>query len=163
MECPHRQSSATTERPDSTARGYRRFRWSTCGRGFTERTGSAFNRVQYPLLCETLFRKKIIKHDWLVGEVRQEVISYACYGPFRPEAACHHTVESAIYLAQKGMGQGFEGSVRSIAGVNTEPRIREVVGVIALPNPQSIALHKATGLAEVGVPKDVGYKFREMY
>jgi putative transposase len=48
MECPHCQSAATTERPEVTARGYRRFRCQSCGRGFNERTGSIFNRVQYP-------------------------------------------------------------------------------------------------------------------
>jgi len=40
--------SATTERPDVTARGYHRFRCRSCSRGFNERTGSVFNRVQYP-------------------------------------------------------------------------------------------------------------------
>jgi putative transposase len=48
MGCPHCDSSATTERVDVTARGYRRFRCRTCGRGFNERTGTLFNRVQYP-------------------------------------------------------------------------------------------------------------------
>ena len=46
MECPHCQSVATTERPEVTARGYRRFRCRSCERGFNERTGSVFNRVQ---------------------------------------------------------------------------------------------------------------------
>jgi transposase-like protein len=31
-----------------TARGYRRFRCRDCGRGFNERTGTIFNRMQYP-------------------------------------------------------------------------------------------------------------------
>jgi L-amino acid N-acyltransferase YncA len=31
--------------------------------------------------------------------------------------------------------------------------------MVALPNPQSIALHKAIGFAEVGVLKRFGYKF----
>jgi putative transposase len=48
MACPHCQSAATTERPDVTARGYRRFRCRSCGRGFNERTGSVVNRVPYP-------------------------------------------------------------------------------------------------------------------
>ena len=48
MDCPHCDSSATTERSDATARGYHRFRCRTCGRSFNERTGSIFNRVQYP-------------------------------------------------------------------------------------------------------------------
>jgi putative transposase len=48
MECPYCQSSATTERPEITAQGYRRFRCRACARGFNERTGSVFNRVHYP-------------------------------------------------------------------------------------------------------------------
>jgi putative transposase len=48
MECPYCQSSATTERPETTARGCRRFRCHVCERGFNERTGSVFNRVHYP-------------------------------------------------------------------------------------------------------------------
>jgi putative transposase len=48
MECPHCHSAAITERADVTTRGYRRFRCRTCECGFNERTGSLFNRVQYP-------------------------------------------------------------------------------------------------------------------
>jgi putative transposase len=48
MECPYCQLSTTSERPETTARGYRRFRCRACTRGFNERTGSVFNRVQYP-------------------------------------------------------------------------------------------------------------------
>jgi putative transposase len=49
MDCPHCDSSVTTERSDVTARGYYRFRCRNCGRGFNERTGSLFNRLHYPL------------------------------------------------------------------------------------------------------------------
>jgi putative transposase len=48
MDCPHCDSSTTTERSDVTTRGYRRFRCRSCGRHFNERTGSLFNRLQYP-------------------------------------------------------------------------------------------------------------------
>jgi transposase-like protein len=48
MECLYCHSSTTSERPETTARGYRRFRYRACERGFNERTGSIFNRVQYP-------------------------------------------------------------------------------------------------------------------
>src|SRR5262249_47169892 len=48
MECPHCQSSATTERPRCTELGYQRFRCCTCKGGFNERTGTLFNRLQYP-------------------------------------------------------------------------------------------------------------------
>jgi putative transposase len=48
MDCPHCQSSATTERPERTELDYHRFRCRSCRCGFNERTGSRFNRLQYP-------------------------------------------------------------------------------------------------------------------
>jgi putative transposase len=45
---PYCHSSTTSERLETTARGYRRFRCRACERGFNECTGSVFNRVQYP-------------------------------------------------------------------------------------------------------------------
>lgn len=48
MRCPHCSSTATIERSDRTAHGYRRFRCCGCGRQFNERTGSVLNRLQVP-------------------------------------------------------------------------------------------------------------------
>ena len=48
MDCPHCQSSSTTEREGRTVHGFRRFRCRGCGRRFNERTGTALNRVQVP-------------------------------------------------------------------------------------------------------------------
>jgi hypothetical protein len=48
MTCPHCASIATTDRPDRTELGYRRFCCHDCKRGFNERTGTLFNRLQYP-------------------------------------------------------------------------------------------------------------------
>ena len=48
MRCPHCSATATTERSDRTAHGDRRFRCKGCGRPFSERTGSARNRLQVP-------------------------------------------------------------------------------------------------------------------
>jgi putative transposase len=48
MTCPHCASTATTDRPDRTELGYRRFRGRDCKRVLNERTGTRFNRLQYP-------------------------------------------------------------------------------------------------------------------
>lgn len=45
MRCPHGRSTASLERSDRTAHGYRRFRCRECRRGFNERTGSVPNRL----------------------------------------------------------------------------------------------------------------------
>jgi putative transposase len=57
MTCPHCESTATTERSDRTALGYRRFRCRDCSRVFNERTGTLFNRLQYPtdVVCLVVF------------------------------------------------------------------------------------------------------------
>jgi putative transposase len=57
MTCPHCESTATTERPERTALGYRRFRCRACRRGFNERTGILFNYLEYPtdVVCLVVF------------------------------------------------------------------------------------------------------------
>src|SRR5262247_1491410 len=48
VTCPHCQSVQTRERTERTELGYRRFRCGGCRREFNERTGTLFNRLQYP-------------------------------------------------------------------------------------------------------------------
>jgi putative transposase len=48
MECVACGGAATSERPDRTAQGYRRFRCRDCGKQFNERSGGSLNRTQYP-------------------------------------------------------------------------------------------------------------------
>lgn len=48
MNCPHCASSATKAQRKKTPLGYRTFRCSVCTRLFNERTGTAFNFLEYP-------------------------------------------------------------------------------------------------------------------
>ncbi len=48
MECVCCGSAVVTERPERTARGYRRFRCRECGKQFNERSAGSLNRTQYP-------------------------------------------------------------------------------------------------------------------
>src|SRR5918912_1868636 len=48
MDCVACGSAAVTERPERTARGYRRFRCRDCGKQFNERSGTLLNHAQYP-------------------------------------------------------------------------------------------------------------------
>jgi putative transposase len=68
MPCPYCQSTVTTERPERTALGSRRFRCRTCQRGFHERTGTPFTHLQYPTDVVSLvvlwrFRDKLSLRD----------------------------------------------------------------------------------------------------
>jgi putative transposase len=46
--CPHCAASATAEQRRRTARGYHTVRCRACRRVFNERTGTAYNHLQYP-------------------------------------------------------------------------------------------------------------------
>ena len=48
MDCVACGSAAVTERPERTARGYRRFRCRDCGKQSNERSAGSLNRTQYP-------------------------------------------------------------------------------------------------------------------
>jgi putative transposase len=48
MPCPHCARTVTAALPGRTTLGYRTFRCPGCRRTFNERTGTPFNRLQYP-------------------------------------------------------------------------------------------------------------------
>ena len=48
MDCVACGCAGVTERPDRTARGYRRFRCRGCGKQYNERSGGLLNHTQYP-------------------------------------------------------------------------------------------------------------------
>ena len=102
------------------------------------------------------------KYDWLVAEADGELAGYAYYGQFRTRAAYDHTVESTVYVAHDGMGKGVGKALYTeLLSAARRRGYREVIGVIALPNPASLALHAAMGFVEVGLLERVGFKFGE--
>src|SRR3984957_9573344 len=48
MRCIECDAAEVSERPERTARGYRRFRCRACGKQFNERSGGILNRAKYP-------------------------------------------------------------------------------------------------------------------
>jgi transposase-like protein len=48
MDCPHCSSSSTSQLSRKTSLGYKVFRCKVCRRLFNERTGTAFNHLQFP-------------------------------------------------------------------------------------------------------------------
>jgi L-amino acid N-acyltransferase YncA len=103
---------------------------------------------------------KLEHYDWLIGEIDGEIVGYAYYGAFRPREAYQHTVESTIYIAQKWAGRGYGKVIyKRLIESAKKHGFREMVGLIALPNPSSIKLHEKLGFKKVGVNKGVGHKF----
>ena len=75
-------------------------------------------------------------------------------------AAYRHTVESSVCLSPDAIGKGLGKLLYSAAIASaTEKGFCEMIGVIALPNAASVALHRTLGFQEVGVLRSVGHKF----
>lgn len=109
---------------------------------------------------KTRIQDKLEHYDWLVGEIDDEIIGYAYYGAFRPREAYQHSVESTIYIAHKCTGRGYGKLLfKSLIESAKTHGFREMIGIIALPNPASVALHEALGFNAVGVNKGIGFKF----
>ena len=97
---------------------------------------------------------------WLVVVDDGEVIGFAYAGPFSSRCAYRFSVESTVYLAPHAAGRGL-GAV--LYGDLLE-RLRaqglhSVIGVIALPNPASVALHEKCGMTKVAHLPQMGRKF----
>jgi len=105
-------------------------------------------------------REKLDKHYWVAGLVDGTLAGYAYYGAFRPRAAYSHTAESTVYVARESLGKGYGTALYSeLISAARSGGVREIIGVIALPNPASIKLHEKMGFRQVGLLHQVGHKF----
>ena len=97
---------------------------------------------------------------WICGEVDGNLAGYAYATCWRERSAYRYTAESVIYLNKELAGQGY-GSQLYTALIENLKRtgIHVVIGVIALPNPASIALHEKLGFKKVAHFTEVGFKF----
>ena len=99
-------------------------------------------------------------HPYLVAERGGAVIGYAYSGPFHRRAAYRTTVEVSAYIAADARGGGAGRALYE--ALLTELRTRSfhaAIGVIALPNAASVALHERFGFRHVGTLREVGAKF----
>lgn len=96
----------------------------------------------------------------LVAEEDGEVCGYATSSAYRPKAGYRHTRETTIYLAPGCQGKGIGKTMYDdLLARLAADGIHLALAGIALPNPASLALHRACGFEEVGVMREVGRKF----
>lgn len=97
---------------------------------------------------------------WIVWESDGTVAGYAYAGPWRTRVAYRFTVESAIYIAREHVGKGIGVRLYSeLFDLLRLQNIHTVMGLISLPNPQSVKLHERLGFKKVGEHSQVGWKF----
>jgi phosphinothricin acetyltransferase len=105
-------------------------------------------------------RRIATAHDWLVLEDGGRIVGYAYAAVFHPRAAYRWACEVSVYLER-----GFErrGGGRALYDVLlprlTERGFRVAIAGMTLPNPGSVALHRALGFEPVGTYRRIGFKF----
>jgi phosphinothricin acetyltransferase len=99
------------------------------------------------------------RYPWLVATRAGGLAGVAYAGPWKARNAYDWCAEVTVYVApeahRQGVGRALYGRLlRTLdaQGYRTE------VGVIALPNAPSVALHEACGFAHAGTLRRVGHK-----
>ena len=124
-----------------------------------ETTAVSFEDVP-PSVSEMAARIALTLQDYpfLVGEHQGQVVGYAYGGPLRRRAAYRWSVEVAAYVAEEvrglGIGRMLYGELLPALAAGG---YHAAFAGVALPNPASIALHKALGFQPVGTYYQVGF------
>lgn len=97
---------------------------------------------------------------WLIAERQGEVVGYAYARPWRERRAYRFSAEITVYVVPSSTGRGVGSRLYERLLPLTQNRgIHAVIGIIALPNDASVALHEKFGLSKVAHLKEVGFKF----
>jgi L-amino acid N-acyltransferase YncA len=89
------------------------------------------------------------------------VLGFGYAGPHKARAAYNHTVEDSVYLRSDVAGKGIGRAL--LARLIAESKARGFEQMMAVigdsENLASINLHRSLGFVEVGVARNVGFKF----
>ncbi len=97
---------------------------------------------------------------FLVDEDAGEVVGFAYSSDYRPRPGYRLTRETSVYLAEQARGRGlgrrlYDALLPRLAADG----MHVALALVALPNPASVALHRACGFEHLGTMREVGRKF----
>jgi len=96
---------------------------------------------------------------WLACEAGSTLLGYAYAGRFHARPAYQWTVEVTVYVHRDHHRQGVGiGLYTALLDCLTLQGFHNAVGIIALPNPASVALHERLGFSPAVALHGVGYK-----
>ena len=98
----------------------------------------------------------------VIGIVDDEgvLMGFGSYGQFRMRPAYKYTIENSLYVHRDHRGKGL-GKIllNEIISHATSQNFHSIIAVIDASNEISIDLHRKAGFTQVGVFREVGYKF----
>ncbi len=104
--------------------------------------------------------KVTLTFPWLVLEEKGIISGYAYASNWNIRSAYRFSAESTIYLQSDSIDKGLGRKLYEYLLSDLRNRsLHSVIGVIALPNENSIALHEKLGFQKVAHFSEVGWKF----
>ena len=126
-------------------------------------TGGGSFEYDPPDVAEMIRRAAVVDagYPYVVADDGGRILGYAYAGAYRPRRAYRYTVEDSVYVAQdahrRGVGQKL---LAELIRRCTADGYRQMVAVIGdSENRGSISLHRKMGFREVGILRNVGFKF----
>jgi phosphinothricin acetyltransferase len=110
------------------------------------------------------FAERIVEYasrwSWLVAEEDGRCAGYAYGSPHRTRAAYRWSVETSAYVHEAYRQRGLGKRLYAALFVELERKgFRNAYAGITMPNDASVALHRSVGFDDVGVFRNVGWKF----
>jgi len=103
-------------------------------------------------------------YPYLVAERDGVVAGYAYASQHRARGAYRSSVDVTVYIAGNAQRSGVGRALYTRLLAELESRgFHAAFAGIALPNPGSVALHKAMGFTALGVYREVGRKFDQWH
>ena len=117
-----------------------------------------------PSLEEMTARAKSVQEKglpYLVAEVTEKIVGYAYVSPYRSREGYRFTLEDSVYLHPEFSKQGIGLQLlQELLAHSGALGYREMIAVIGdSANLASIRLHERAGFVEVGVFRNIGFKF----
>ncbi len=99
-------------------------------------------------------------YPWLVAAGPQGLFGYAYGSLHRSRPAYRFSVEVSVYLDEAARGRGLgRRLMTSLLDELVSRGFNAALAGTTLPNPSSIALFSSLGFEEIGVFREVGFKF----
>lgn len=103
-------------------------------------------------------------YPWLVAEWNGQVVGYAYAGRHRERKAYDWSTESSVYVREKYHHQGIAKRLyQALFQLLRLQGIMNVYAGITLPNIKSESFHAAMGFQQVGIYRNIGYKFNQWH
>ena len=128
---------------------------------YIRRTETSFEESEIDSIIMMDRVEKIRKSGlpWLVADISGHIVGYCYAAPWHERAAYKNTVEVTAYLDHEELRQGTGSLLYQELLLRLKDNgIRTAIGVIALPNQGSVALHEKFGFEKVGHLHSIGRK-----